>query len=833
MKPHYLSPFFTPQSIAISGMEEQGSSIGNQMLSNLIRSGYGGRLYPIHPLASHIDGLIAYRTLEEIQEPVDLVMLANPIEDIPGLIAQCGQLGMHAVVLLTNGFGESGAQGARTFVEVQTQARAHGVRYLGPNRIGVIRPAIGLTPPLVKAGGIALVSQSTALTCGVLDWAAGNGIGFSAVVSINPSSDIDFAEIVDYLVSDLQTQSILMFIESVGHPRHFMSTLREAARVKPVIVLKSDRWGHLSGPMHHIINQGGYPSMLQSDAIFDAALRRAGVVRVRNLTQLFSAARACAVRYRRSGARLAVLSNGDGPGALASDRAMDNRIPLARLSSDTLTHLEPLMPTSWDGSNPLNLGSGAKADRFTAVANLVLSDPEVDSLLVILTPQFDAEPLETAQQLDRLSKQTTKPILACWMGDRSVLPSRAILSAAQIPNFRTPESALDAFHYMALYHRNQQMLFQTPPPSDENKAPLLEQARQLLDSVRARQALELGTRETEQLLGFFHVVYRAGLPPPLFSGHDAELRAVSLGIIRDPTLGPALFLGPTGIAAEIPGSKTWSLPPLNPFLAHELIDRSTIANQLNQHEAIRAINHDDLICLLMRLSDMACELPQVEEIHLQAWFSPEDAPLISRAHITLGDTPAPRTRYGHMAVHPYPADLVREVTLRNGTHVILRPIRPEDAEMEQAFVKSLSDDTRYFRFMDALRELPRSMLVRFTQLDYEREIALVAITQQDDAPAQIGVVRYAANPDGESCEFALVIGDEWQRHGLGQIMMEYLMEIAARRGLKVMEGEVLGSNSGMLHLMTRLGFAIRTSPEDPSIRAVSRSLEAVSSPDSA
>ncbi len=830
MKPHYLSPFFTPQSIALCGLQAQGSDIGHQTLNNLISSGYRGRLYPIHPQASHIEGLSTFPDLKAIPEPVDLVMLANPIEEIPALIAQCGQLGLRAVVLLTNGFGESGAEGARVFVEVQEQARTHGVRFLGPNRLGVIRPAIGLTPPLVMAGGIALVSQSTALTCGVLDWAAGNGIGFSSVVSISPSSDIDFAEIVDYLVSDLQTQSILMFIESVGHPRHFMSTLREAARVKPVIVLKSDRWGHLSGAMHHIHDQGGYPSMLQSDAIFDAALRRAGVVRVRNLTQLFSAARACAVRYRRSGSRLAVLSNGDGPGALASDRAMDNRIPLARLSSDTLTHLEPLMPTSWDGSNPLNLGSGAKAQRFAAVASLVLADPEVDSLLVILTPQFDAEPLETAHELEALCKQTTKPILACWMGDRSVLPSRAILSAAQIPNFRTPESALDAFHYMALYHRNQQMLFQTPPPSDENKAPLLEQARELLNTALERHVTVLGTRETEQLLNCFHVVYRAGLPPPLFSGQDTELRAVSLGVIRDPTLGPALFLGPTGIAAGIPGSKTWSLPPLNPFLAHELVDRSTIANQLNQHDQIRAIHHEELIELLLRLSDMACELPQLAEIHLQAWFSPDDAPLISRAQLTLSSSPAPRTRYGHMAVHPYPADLVRQVILRNGTEITLRPIRPEDAEMEQAFVKALSDDTRYFRFMDALRELPRSMLVRFTQLDYEREIALVAITQRADHPMQIGVVRYATNPDGESCEFALVIGDEWQRHGLGQIMMEYLMEIAAQRGLKMIEGEVLGSNSGMLHLMTRLGFAIRTSPEDPAIRIVTRNLEPGTAP---
>ncbi|MHB8354282.1 MAG: bifunctional acetate--CoA ligase family protein/GNAT family N-acetyltransferase, partial [Burkholderiales bacterium] len=702
------------------------------------------------------------------------------------------------------------------------RAHQHRVRILGPNCIGVMRPTIGLALPFVKAGGVAMVSQSTALTSGILDWASGNEIGFSTVVSVGNYADIDFAEIIDFLVSDIQTQCILMFIESVRDPRNFMSTLREAARVKPVIVLKADRWGHIWGQTP----VGGLsPNMPeQSDAIFDAALRRAGVVRVRSMTQLFSAARACSVRYRKSGPRLAIISNGEGPGALAADHAFDNRIPLARLSTDTLTHLSTLMPAIWDGSNPLNLGNTAKALQYREVINAVLADPGVDSVLVMLCPQIRSEPTETAEQLAQLARTTSKPLMACWMGDRNVVRGRALLSAAQVPNFRTPESAVDAMHYVALYHRNQQMLFQTPPPSTDEQIPQLTQAKAIVQQALGTGILILTEGDVEKLFAAFYITYRAGIRPPLQLGRNLDQRSVSMGLVRDQTLGPALFLGPTGIAAALPKAMTYALPPLNGFLAQELIERSTVAPILAERGEARAINHEGLISLLLRLSEMACELAEVAEIRLNAWLSPDEPVLITHAEVCLIDEAPPKNRYGHMAVHPYPADLIQSISLKDGTKVTLRPIRPEDAEMEQTFVKSLSEDTRYFRFMDALRELPRSLLVRFTQLDYQREMAIIALTGTGDAEQQIAVARYTTNPDGESCEFALVVADAWQGKGLGKILMRYLMQIAGSRGLKIMEGEVLGTNPNMLHLMTSLGFTTKTAPEDPAIRAVTVTL---------
>ncbi len=355
---------------------------------------------------------------------------------------------------------------------------------------------------------------------------------------------------------------------------------------------------------------------------------------------------------------------------------------------------------------------------------------------------------------------------------------------------------------------------------------MLPQAKAIVQQALGARTLTLSEGDVEKLFAAFHLPYRAGIRPPLMLGRTPDQRSVSMGLVRDQTLGPALFLGPTGIAAELPKAMTYALPPLNGFLAHELIERSTVAPLLAERGEVRAIDHEGLASLLLRLSEMACELAEVAEIRLDAWLAPDEPILITHAEVRLTDEALPKNRYGHMAVHPYPTDLIQRVTLKDGTEVTLRPIRPEDAEMEQAFVKSLSEDTRYFRFMDALRELPRSLLVRFTQLDYQREMAIVALIGTGDAEQQIGVARYTTNPDGESCEFALVVADAWQGKGLGKILMRDLMHIAGSRGLKVMEGEVLGTNPNMLHLMAALGFTTKTAPEDPALRIVTAPLSA-------
>jgi acetyltransferase len=817
MKPHYLSPFFSPQSVAIVGASERKNSISGMTLSNMLASGYRGKLYAVNPKYEMVHGVRCYPSLEAIGQAIDLVMLATPAQTAPALMEEAGRMGNRSVVVLSGGFSEVGAEGLALEQAMMEAAHRYGIRVLGPNCIGVIRPSIGLCPPFIQSGTVAMVSQSTALASGVLDWASGNDIGFSAMVSVSNSSDIDFAEVVDYLVSDAQTQSILLFVERIYQPRIFMSALREAARVKPVIILKADRWGGLQSGLAELDPQ----VVAQHDAIFDAALKRAGVVRVRTLTDLFAAARSCSVRYRKSGPRLAIISNGEGPGALAMDQARDVEIPLATLSQETIGRLNKIMPRHWNGINPLDLGNIGNAETYREVSQTVLADPQVDSLLVMLSPQVRSEADKTAKVLAELAPTTTKPLMACFMGERQIGRARTFLARAGVPHFRTPESAVKAFEFTNIYHHNQKMLFQTPAPAAPEKAPDVELARALVSHALADgHTATLSEREVERLLKAFHLTYRSGIPlPPLLDGAGGR-RGMTLGIVRDFSLGPALFLGPQGMAAELSGTFSYGLPPMNHFLASEFIRGSSMASLFNDESF--AVNQEELVELFMRLSSLACEVPQIQKLTLELWLYPQAPAEIAHARVELRRFGEQKSAYAHMAIHPYPADLVRAVTLPKGHQVTFRPIRPEDAEMEQDFVRSLSDDSRYYRFMDALRELPRSLLVRFTQLDYQREMAIVAVEKTaDGTEKQVGVARYITNPDGESCEFALVIADDWQGRGLGRTLMRYLMDIAAARGYKTMDGEVLSVNGNMLKLMTTLGFEVHTAPDDPAVKNVS------------
>ncbi|KXW56697.1 GNAT family N-acetyltransferase [Ferrovum sp. PN-J185] len=823
MRPHYLTPFFAPQSVVIVGPLSSSDALSRSVYDNLTLNHYQGELYAINTLSPSKINASFYPNLNSLPITPDLLMLDVAVDEVQSYLEQCGELNINHVVLMTNVTQLEQTQAEKLKTIWRAITKAQGIRVMGPNCAGVMRPLIGMSTSLMKPGTLGMVSQSTALTSGVLDWASGNGLGFSAVVSLNDSIDIGFAEIVDYLVSDHHTQSILIFVEEVVQARQLMSALREAARVKPTIVLKADK--------HALLRTGDQLSDVdfeQTDGIFNAALRRVGVVRVRTMTQLFAAARACSLRYRKSGPHLAIISNGEGPAALATDRALDNYIPMAQLSETTLNALNGLIKNK--SGNPIDLGATAKAQNYKRVAQLLLNAPEVDSLLVILCPQHGSESDLTAYEIAELAKQSNKPIMACWMGDQSVVPARRLFSAHRVPNFRTPESAVDAIRYINQYLHNQRMLFQTTSSRVIDALPDLDRARHIIHEQVEQGSLTLTPLSTEKLLAAFDLTYRANMPMPPNTSKQSRIM-IDLGVVRDSTLGPSLYITPGGMAAHLPHSKTYALPPLNQFLAVELIERSVLSH-LNHPSSEKAISqHQALIYLILRLSEMCCELAAIETIELNLWLKDDDYVEILYAHITLNKEPVTSFDYRHLAIHPYPLDLVKSLTLKSNLPIHIRPIRPEDAEMEQEFVKNLSEDSRYFRFLDALKELPRSLLVRFTQLDYATEMALIATTTIDNQEKQLGVARYTTNPDGESCEFALVIADQYQGQGLGTTLMNELILCAQSRGLYFMTGEVLGNNTGMLHLMHTLGFTSTIAPDEPSLRVVTldlRSYEAKS-----
>lgn len=892
MGQHYLRTLFSPKSVAVIGASDRPNAVGEVVFRNMLESGYQGSLYAVNPAHQEVQGRRAYASIEDIKTSVELAVICTEAETVPDIIEACGKHGVRAAVVLSAGFTEASARGATLERTMLANAKNHGVRIIGPNCLGIIRTGIGLNATFfkggIKPGNLALVSQSGALCTAILDWAPANDIGFSSVVSMGAASDVDFGEILDYLASDEQTGSILIYVEGVRKARGFMSALRAAARSKPVFVIKVGR--HDAGSRAVISHTG---ALVGSDDVFDAALRRAGVVRVESIGGLFSAAKSLASPHKYSGNRLAIITNGGGPGVMAIDRAVDVGVSVASLSPETVERLNQVLPTIWSHNNPVDIIGDATPQRYRDAVGICMEDPGVDGVLVILTPQAMTQPLEVAQLLVQDEGTFSKPLLTCWMGAAQIMDGRAQFAQAGIPSFNTPEAAVEAYSYITAYYRNQRLLAQVPAPLSHRDAPDVAGARMVIESVLAERRKVLSEMESKALLSAFHipvantVVARSpgealllaeqfGFPvamkinsPDITHKSDAggvklnlmnaaavraaynetieevkrnrpdarvdgiaiqpmvskpNGRELMVGVISDPIFGPVISFGAGGTAVEVLGDRAIALPPLNGFLARELIGGTRVAKLLSSFRHMPPVQMEALESLLLRVSEMVCELPWLREIDINPLIVDEHGLLAVDARVVVDYAPVSADRYAHMAIHPYPTHLVTHWLLPDGTDVTIRPMRPEDAAIEQEFVRHLSEETKYFRFMHAVQELSEDMLVRFTQLDYDRELALIAVTEEKGRDVEIGVCRYAINPDGESCEFALVVGDQWQHKAIGHRLMGSLIDAARSKGLKTMEGEVMASNHEMLKLVGTLGFTIATSHEDSSIKKITKVL---------
>jgi len=885
---HYLSPLFEPASVALIGASEQPGSVGAVLFRNIRAAGYKGELYAVNPSHETVDGEPCHRSIRDVPRRVDLAVIATPPETVPEIVAECGAAGVHAAIVITAGFAETGAAGTKLERALLENARRNRLRVLGPNCLGLMRPSLGLNATFAQAsalpGSLGLVSQSGAVCTAMLDWARPNGVGFSTVVSLGGSTDLDFGEIVDYLVTDPNTEHILLYVEGVRNARRFVSGLRAAARVKPVILMKVGR--HPVGSRAASSHTGAIVGM---DDVFDAVVKRAGVVRVGSVGQLVAAAQALAARVRPQGERLAIVTNGGGPGVMAADRAADLGIPLASLAQATIDSLKTVLPANWSHGNPVDLIGDAGADRYRAAVTACLGDANVDGLLAILSPQAMTEPVDAARALIESAHGSSKPVLACWMGDEQVAAARTELAAGGIPVFRTPEPAIETFAHVSAFYRNQRALLQVPGPRSEGPPPDLEAARLIGETALAERRTVLTEMESKALLAAFgipvaqtvvaHSAHEAmliaeelGYPVALkvdspdvthksdvggvqLGLHNAQAvrgaydqiiqsvgqaranaritgisvqpmvmrpnaRELMVGVMRDPVFGPAIVFGAGGTAVEVLHDRAVALPPLNAFLVEDMIRGTRISRLLGAFRHLPPVDRSAIEAVLLRVSEMACELPWLLDLDINPLIVDETGAIVADARVVIGRPAPARGRYDHVAIHPYPGHLVSTWQPRGAPLVTLRPIRPEDAEIEQAFVRGLSAESRYFRFMDALRELTPQMLARFTQIDYDREMAFIATVTVDQREAEIGVCRYITNPDGESCEYAIVVADEWQHRGLGRRMMVALIDVARSRGLREMMGHILAQNRGMLSLCVELGFSVGDSPEDPGVKRV-------------
>jgi acetyltransferase len=862
---HYLRPLLRPDSIALVGASERVGSLGRTVYENLLSGGYKGNLYAVSLRHDTVLERPAYASLAAIGAPIDLAVIATPPHAVSQVLASAGEAGVQVAIVMTAPAGVD-TQAVRAWSDdVAAAARRARVRIVGAGALGVIRPEAGINAtycaPVAMPGHLALVAQSGAVAAAMLDFAMPLGIGFSYVISLGGGIDIGFGELLDLLLQDSVTDGILLYVEEAGDTRAFMSALRAAARTKPVVVLKAGR--SLEAPAD-----------ISPDAVFDAALSRAGTVRVETYTQLFAAARILARGRIPRGERLAIVSNGRGPALLAADRAAEHGIALAAFAGETSAKLDALLADDAPHANPVDVRD-APPERHAAAVAVALDDPNVDVVVALHVPRPNTGAMEAAHALADVARNHGKPVLASWLGAIDRREVHHALEAGGVSNFFTPENAVDALSFLASYRTNQAWLLEVPAPQPEPQ-PLdlsavealrvllveqkrsrltagearevlaafgigrfavvatLEQATEAAHSLRLPLTLEFDTGEAVPAARRLIRVRRtlpkalaelaalaAASPPPGWTGRfvlseaarDGAAGDVALGVATDARFGPVIWLGPGNVPHGLARHRSLMLPPLNARLAADLV----AAAATPAASALAPAVIKGLVDTLTRVSALVCALPWVRRLRL-------DPVTVTGAHVHVGaasfDVDPSRKLlrgYPHMAIHPYPVELIGDVSLRDGAVLHVRPIRPEDADLERAFVNGLSEQTRYLRFFYRLAELTPAMLARFTQVDYDRELALVALAAQGDGPQSfVGVARYIANPDRTSAEFAVVTADAWQRRGVARVLMRGLIVCAKRRGFTQMTGSILRVNEPMLEFVRSLGFVLEDDPEDPA-----------------
>ncbi|MDR3477461.1 MAG: bifunctional acetate--CoA ligase family protein/GNAT family N-acetyltransferase [Gammaproteobacteria bacterium] len=891
MTQHYLKKLFSPSSIAVIGASNKPGSVGMKVFKNLLKADFCGKLYAVNPKHQHVQGEPCYASLSEIKAPVDLVVIATPATAVVAILADCGKHQVSAAIVLSSGFSEVGKEGKALEQAMLAAARRANVRLMGPNCLGLMRPHIRMNATFdnnfAVPGTIALLSQSGAITSGVLDWAMEREMGFSTIASLGNNADIDFGDALDYLALDPYTKSILLYIEGVNRPRHFMSALRTAARMKPVIAIKAGK--NSQGARAALSHTG---ALIGGDDVFDAALSRAGAVRVMKIEDLFSASEVLSSHKKITGNRLAIITNGGGIGVMAADRAAELKVELPDLSEGMVATLNKVLPSQWSHHNPIDIIGDAPPERYHAALAACEKEESIDAILTMLVPVAMSEPLKVAKQMVKDVKHMEKPVLVCWMGEKQVKSSWRLFAKHQIPHFNTPEKAVEAFSYLARYHHNQQALMEVPGTEFVESQSDIAGAKDIIQAVLKSGRTVLTTNESKAVLKAFGIPVTETIPaetaeaavnaakkvgypvvmkinsPDISHKSDVggvvlniandqavteafdnmmaqveknspkakllgvtiESQAVSpndrevmIGVMHDKVFGPAISFGAGGVLVEIMHDRALALPPLNRVLAESLIAETRTAKLLKAFRNMPAVNLDSLVDILLRVSEMVCELPFIQEMDLNPLKIDDKRVIAIDARIVVAPITQPFVPYSHLAIHPYPSDLVRTETLAEGVSITIRPIRPEDASMEHEFIKDLSEQSKYFRFMAHLSELSPTMLARLTQIDYDREMALVATIQVKKQEKMIGVARYCLNSDNETAEFSLVVADSWQHKGVGTALMNVLTTIAKSKNIKQLIGSVLANNQNMLELVNNLKFDIVPN-DDPKIKIVTRKI---------
>jgi acetyltransferase len=877
---HPLAPIFLPRSVAVVGATEREGSVGRTVLWNLISHPFGGTVYPVNPKRHQVLGIRAYERLSALPEPVDLAIIAIPAAGVPAVIQECVEAGVKGAIVLSAGFKEIGPEGLALEKTIQQAARGK-LRLIGPNCLGIQNPHTGLNATfaaqMARPGNVGFISQSGALCTSILDWSLRENVGFSAFISLGSMLDVGWGDLIDYLGEDPHTHSIVLYMESIGDARSFLSAAREVALSKPIIVIKA---GRTQAAAQAAASHTG--SLTGSDAVLDAAFRRCGVLRVDRIEDLFDMAEVLAKQPRPQGPHLTILTNAGGPGVLATDALIRAGGSLAQLSPQTLEQLNQILPPHWSHSNPIDILGDAGPERFAQALEIVLRDPASQGCLVILTPQAMTDPTATAEKVVETWRRSgsRQPILASWMGGALVDAGEQILNQAGIPTYRYPDQAARVFSYLWRFSDNLKALYETPtlPPARaverDRVHQILSQAQQqgrtLLTEVESKEILAaygipvVPTRvaasseaavEAAEAIGYPVVLklyshtltHKSDVGGVQLNLPDAEAvrRAYQqiqtnvaekagsqhfqgvtvqpmvptngyeliLGSSEDPQFGPVLLFGSGGQLVEVFQDRSIGLPPLNTTLARRLMENTLIYKALKGVRGRRAVDLEALEQLLVRLSQLVAEQREIKEIDINPLLVSGEKLLALDARVILRAEQEPPVP---LAIRPYPSQYIWP--FRDG--ITIRPIRPEDEPLVLEFHRHVSDYSVYLRYFHPIQysaRIAHERLVRLCFNDYDREIALVA-ERQDPEPHLLGISRLSKKHGlPQEAEFALLVADPYQRQGIGTELLTRLIQVARCEGIQRLAGEVLSENEGMRRLCRRLGFQLLPSPEDPGL----------------
>ncbi len=878
---------FKPRTIAVIGATDKAGSVGLAIMQNL--KTFRGPVFPVNPKRDAVLDLPAYPHIAAVPAKVDLAVIVTPAPTVPGIIGECIAAGVKSALIISAGFKEVGPQGAALEQQILAQAREARMRIVGPNCLGIMNTSIGLNATFADAianpGNVAFISQSGALCTAVLDWSFREKVGFSYFISVGSMLDVGWGDLIDYLGDDPNTDSIVMYMETIGDARSFISAAREVALNKPIIVIKA---GRTAAAAQAAASHTG--SLAGSDDALDAAFRRCGVLRVNTIADLFYMAEVLAKQPRPKGPRLTVVTNAGGPGVLTTDALVQNGGELAPLSPETMEKLNALLPPHWSHNNPIDVLGDATPERYAKTLEIAAADPNSDGLLVILTPQAMTDSTATAELLRPYARLRGKPVLASWMGGDTVEPGERILNEAGIPTFGYPDTAARMFTYMWRYSDNLRALYETPVPGDD-RAIHRDEAAAIIAQVRAAGRTLLTEYESKRLLAAYGIptvptfiaesedqaveqAERIGYPVVLklhsetvthktdVGGVHLNLCSASdvrdayrlikasvsararvsdflgvtvqpmikldgyeliLGSTTDVQLGPVLLFGAGGQLVEVFKDRALGLPPLNTTLARRMMEQTKIYTALQGVRGRRPVPLDELEQLMVRFSYLAAEQLWIKEIDLNPLLASEERLIALDARVVLHDPRLTESELPRTAIKPYPVQYVGSWALRDGTPVTIRPIRPEDEPLLVEFHRTLSEQTvyqRYFHLIPLSERIAHERLTRIAFVNYEREMALVAeVRDAALKPHIIGVGRLIKLRGGEEAEFAILISDEYQHHGLGRELLRRLVEIGRQEGVKRIVAEILPDNIGMIRVSEQVGFTCKYHPDEGVVKA--------------